>query len=251
MFNLKCTNYILLTLFILIFSTVVSASSITWTNTQQPARNGAHVCETAYGKFCQSVTSGGNFYSCDTILSSGTATCYSNIPSSNFIRSSSSDTTGRSGNQLCDNIPGDPPCYHVWYRTDVGGHTPSSIGPVSCSTVIYDFTMAICTSERPPVQCTPDCSNAASYCTGTTFDDGCGGTCSGTKDCSGCTPNCGSRTCGAVPNGCSSSCGSCSSGYSCSNGNCIADCSQNIRSIINLSINDLRIRSEYTPKIIP
>ncbi|MFA5763191.1 MAG: hypothetical protein WC915_00065 [archaeon] len=140
---------ILIILLILIVSTSVLASTRTWTN-KSPLRSGAYVCETYWHDFCQSVTSGGNTYSCDTMLASGTATC----DTSSYMRSvQAGDTSGWSGDRLCSNTG--LPCYHVWYTADISGAPISDIGPIGCSLSIRTFITAVCTNERPVL---PSCS---------------------------------------------------------------------------------------------
>ncbi len=58
--------------------------------------------------------------------------------------------------------------------------------------------------------CTPDCSCAAITCIGSTCSDGCGGTCSGTKNC--CVPDCSCAAITCIGSTCSDGCGGTCSG---------------------------------------
>ena len=84
----------------------------------------------------------------------------------------------------------------------------------------------VCSNTSNPNFCNNACTNFStdnSNCGGCgtkcTSPNTCGG--NGTPNACGCTPNCGTRVCGAVPNGCGTSCGTCQAPNQCnSSGQC-------------------------------
>ncbi len=167
-----------------------------------------------------------------------TPDCNSGISCANFCQpltanSCSTDNGASSGCEYttlssggsCNPVPApDQPC--TIYNCDPG----------------YSCVNQVCKSNslNPPSTCTPNCSNASNVCSGTSFGNGCGGSCLGTKNCSappppppaGCNCNRNYYACqtnlGSIA-GCSSACQGvygtqCSSGQYCSsNHTCVSN----------------------------
>ena len=78
--------------------------------------------------------------------------------------------------------------------------------------------------------CTPSCGSTSSACIGTTWSNGCGGTCYGTKNCGGCAPSCACSASTPVGSTCPDGCGGTCAGtkpstpksYTCGSTSCTA-----------------------------